>query len=111
MLDVVGAFDAVIRQCVFEDVELDRGTIALLHRLGFGPEIFAQLLETIRSVLIAQKVSIAMPLLLLRVLCAMVATTAPRRQLTRQLYQQRQATSPKMVSLPKSIASQVHIRT
>ena len=93
-----------------------RVSIALKAQLHLQPVmqdnlVHHMVLETIRSVLIAQKVSIAMPLLLLRVLCVMVATTAPRRQLTRQLYQQRQATSPKMVSLPKSIASQVHIRT
>ena len=68
-------------------------------------------LETIRSVLIALKVSTAMPLLHLRELYAMAATTAPRRQLTRQLYQQRQATSLKMVSQPRSNVFQEHIRT
>ena len=68
-------------------------------------------LETIRSVLIALKVSTAMPLLHLRELYVMVVTTALRRQLTRQLYQQRQATSLKMVSLPRSNVFQEHIRT
>ena len=68
-------------------------------------------LETIHFVLIVRKDSIAMPLLHLHVLCAMVATSAPRKQLTRQLIQQQQATSPKMVSQPRSSASQAHIRT
>ena len=68
-------------------------------------------LVTIRSVLTARKVSIAILPLRLHVLYAMVATSAHRRQLTRQLIQQRQVTSLKMVSQPKSNASQVHIRT
>ena len=68
-------------------------------------------LETIRSVLIAPKVSTAMPLLHLHELYAMVATTAPRRQLIRQPYQQRQATLLKMVSRPRSNVFQAHIRT
>ena len=49
MLDVIGAFDAVIRECTLSTQPFDIDVARLLTSLGFGPEIMHDLANCIAN--------------------------------------------------------------
>ena len=48
-LDVIGAFDAVIREAVFEHEQVDYRVAAALSKLGFGPETMHELAKAVAA--------------------------------------------------------------
>eukprot|EP00969_Alexandrium_andersonii_P338795 14973826-Alexandrium_andersonii.AAC.1 len=48
-IDVVGAFDAVVREQLFEQEVLDSDVAGMLRRLGFGPQVTDELVRHIQQ--------------------------------------------------------------
>eukprot|EP00974_Lingulodinium_polyedra_P130488 11214002-Lingulodinium_polyedra.AAC.1 len=57
-IDVVGAFDAVIRALMFADLSCDVDIAKVLHDFGFGPEVFHEIVSTIAKGTTLQKAGV-----------------------------------------------------